>query len=1114
VADITGTSKNDKRTGTADRDTFYGMAGNDDFDGKGGTDTARYVGRFSEFDIKTKGNEVEVKDKEKKGASGDEGNDKLKDVERLEFADKLVVLKDAAPVGADITKSTNEDEAAKIYVSEFASDVDGDGLVLSNLKATNGTVTQGSDGRGAYITYTPNPDYNGPAQITYTVTEKFAKPAVDIKGKAYGAKSDTGTITIDVKPVDDVPPPPVNAPPIAVDDTATTPEDTATVIDVLANDTDANADDTLSIVPGSVSVTAGQGTAEIFEGKIRFTPGQDYNGTAEIVYKVSDGKAEDEGKVTVEVTPVADTPPNRAPVAVNDATTTPEDTAVTFDVVGNDPDPDGDALTVTAATLAGVSPDAEAPGTVVIVNNQVRYTPAANSTTDVIINYTVADPDGATASAQLAVEVTPVNDAPTGGVAIAITTGTAPLNEGDVLTATNNIADADGIADGAITYQWQVQEGEAWVIAGEGDTYTVRAEDEGNAIRAVASYTDNAGNDHTVTSDEVLVPEPENRPPVAVDDVDEIPEDSAAVSINVLANDSDPDGDSLTVTAATLAGGDAGEGTVEFTDTQVTFTPAANFAGRTVINYTIADPDGATATAQLTVTVMPENDGSTGSVSITGSQDGVIVGETLAADISQLVDPDGAPTNLTYVWETIGLTEDDRVVEQSGPNADYVVEADDVGRTVRLTVNYTDGQGFAESTQSSPTTPVLPPVPVNTPPVAVSDTATTDEDVSVTIPVLANDLNPDGDALTVTATLAGGGSVTGTVNVTADNQVVFTPAENDFGEATINYTISDGTFDSSSTVAVTVTSVNDAPRLVSPLPDRSVESPFTGGPLRENDPFQFSFNNNTSGNAFFTDVEDGQNLSFSATLENGNPLPSWLTFSPRGGQSGDAPTFSGTPPDTAAGTYFVELTATDSGGLSASDVFEIDVLEAFVPPVINTDDFQRGVIGTVTDDGQIVRNDTTGQPVRAINAREPNSGNPEIRHGILEFQIGADVDNLTSATLRLDPNGPVNTASFPNSMTVFAYAGDGLLTGDDGTRPAVQVGSVTFEAADVARPAYVPVDLNEEVLNSLLPSGTGWLGFRLEMVEETNNNLNNAVSIEAGGAATPSPSMLDLTWIS
>jgi hypothetical protein len=192
-------------------------------------------------------------------------------------------------------------------------------------------------------------------------------------------------------------------------------------------------------------------------------------------------------------------------------------------------------------------------------------------------------------------------------------------------------------------------------------------------------------------------------------------------------------------------------------------------------------------------------------------------------------------------------------------------------------------------------------------------------------------------------------------------------------------------------------------------------------------------------------------------------------------------------------------------------VFEIDVLEAFVPPVNGT--FQRGVIGTVTDNGQVALNDA-GQPIRGIAAREPNNGNPAIQHGILEFRIGADVDNLTSATLRLDPNGPAILTSFPNSMTVFAYAGDGALTGDDGTRAAVEVGSVTFQGTDVTNAAYIPVDLNEDVLNNLLPSTAGWLGFRLEVVEEAGNQ-NNLVNIESvNGVHTASPSMLDLTWIS
>ena len=99
---------------------------------------------------------------------------------------------------------------------------------------------------------------------------------------------------------------------------------------------------------------------------------------------------------------------------------------------------------------------------------------------------------------------------------------------------------------------------------------------------------------------------PVNDRPTANNDTPTVAEDSGATVINVLANDTTaPDvGETLTVTAVTQPA----NGTVTFTGTSVSFTPAANFIGATTFTYTISDGNGGTATATVTVTVTPVND--------------------------------------------------------------------------------------------------------------------------------------------------------------------------------------------------------------------------------------------------------------------------------------------------------------------------------------------------------------------------------------------------------------------------------------------------------------------------------------------------------------------------
>ena len=101
------------------------------------------------------------------------------------------------------------------------------------------------------------------------------------------------------------------------------------------------------------------------------------------------------------------------------------------------------------------------------------------------------------------------------------------------------------------------------------------------------------------------------------------------------------------------------------------------------------------------------------------------------------------------------------------------------------------------------------PVPGNNPPVANNDSASTNEDTPVTINVLANDSDPDGDLLGVASVAAPGH---GTAVINADKTVTYTPAPSFFGTDSFTYTASDGRGGSSTaTVTVTVTAVNDPP---------------------------------------------------------------------------------------------------------------------------------------------------------------------------------------------------------------------------------------------------------------------------------------------------------------
>ena len=97
---------------------------------------------------------------------------------------------------------------------------------------------------------------------------------------------------------------------------------------------------------------------------------------------------------------------NRPPVAQDDAATVAQNTTATIDVLGNDSDPDGNALTI-------VSVGAAAHGVVSIAGSTVRYTPAAGYAGSDAFTYTVGDGAGGQASATVRVTVQRANQPPT-----------------------------------------------------------------------------------------------------------------------------------------------------------------------------------------------------------------------------------------------------------------------------------------------------------------------------------------------------------------------------------------------------------------------------------------------------------------------------------------------------------------------------------------------------------------------------------------------------------------------------------------------------------------------------------------------------------------------------
>ena len=175
--------------------------------------------------------------------------------------------------------------------------------------------------------------------------------------------------------------------------------------------------------------------------------------------------------------------------------------------------------------------------------------------------------------------------------------------QGDTLTA--NVIDPDG-ASGTISYQW-FSDGVA-IGGATGKTYTTTQADVATFITVTALYTDDLSTVESLTSAPTAAVANVNDTPVAVNDNLTVTEDQPitfASIIDLLGNDSDIDGDALTLSGFTQpANGmlvDNGDGTL-------TYTPAGNFNGTDNFTYTISDGNGGTAGGTAIIVVIPVGD--------------------------------------------------------------------------------------------------------------------------------------------------------------------------------------------------------------------------------------------------------------------------------------------------------------------------------------------------------------------------------------------------------------------------------------------------------------------------------------------------------------------------
>ena len=772
-------------------------------------------------------------------------------------------VNDAPSVRGEDGYVVDEDQVLRIAIADLLAndtDVEGDALRLTDVfDAVGGTVRLD----GGFVVFEGGADYFGSASFGYTVE--------DVHGAAASA-----SVALTIAPVADAP--------VAVTDTGfALDEDGIILIDpaaLVANDTDPDGD---ALGFAGLGASAFGDLSMTADGLIRFAPAADFFGQASFTYLVTDGALVSEGTAELLVIARED-----APIARADVFSTPEDTERVLtaeQLLANDFDPDGDDLRIEAVSNA-------VGGTVsVLADGTISFVPATDHVGGAGFDYVVADASGNRSSATVTITVSAVNDAP-------LVTRQLPVLEVeedgviDFAVPEDLFADADGdalaltvrLADGAPLPSWLSFDGRDL-------TGTPPANFNGALSLAITASDGQASASATLT---ISVAAVNDLPSVGLDRLVAVEDEALRIEASVLlANDADADGDAFEIVA--VADGTGGAVRLD-ADGAVVFTPTPDFFGAASFTYTVRDAFGGEATGQVFVDVVPVDDAPVLAVPLADQSGAEDEGVEFLLPEGAFTDAEGAALSLTARLADGRPLPEWLVFDGAGfrgmPPADY-------HGVLAIEVRASDGANAAvgdfvltiEARNDAPS--LVLPLPDRY----------VREDTSFALSLLEGAFEDvDGDALTLTASLAGGGALPTWLAFDAATGTFTGTLPANFDERlSITVTASDGALSVSDTFDLVVDALNDAPTLVRPLDDVTIDEDAELEIVVPEDAF--------------ADV-DGDALTLTASVADGSPLPEGIVV--------DGFTIRGRLPTDFFGAVDILVTASD-GSAEASDVFTLTV---------------------------------------------------------------------------------------------------------------------------------------------------------------------------------------------
>ena len=369
-----------------------------------------------------------------------------------------------------------------------------------------------------------------------------------------------------------------------------------------------------------------------------------------------------------------------------------------------------------------------------------------------------------------------------------------------------------------------------------------------------------------------------------------------------------------------ISGTDAARFSVYSVTGEVSFIASPNFeapadaGGNNVYDIIVTASDGIFTTSKavaISVTNVNEAPSVTSAATTSFAENG-----NGTAYQATAVDPD-AGTTLSWTLggadaALFNLSNTGAISFKAAPN--FEAPADSGGNNVYdINVSASDGE-FSSHKAVTITVTNANEAPVVAMPIA-DQVTTEDQPSSFTLPAAAFTDVDAGDMLTLTATLADGAALPGWLTFDASTRTFSgTPLNADVGSVAVKVSATDlAGASTSSSFAVTVANTNDAPTLAAAIADQS--SP-------EDSTWSFVVPAGT-----FADVDAGDSLALTATLDAGGTLPAWLSF------DAASRSFSGTPPANFNGVLQLKVNASD-GTLSAADKFQLTVLAVNDAPTV------------------------------------------------------------------------------------------------------------------------------------------------------------------------------------